>query len=169
MAQPSATKAIRRGLAQRRADRSPSGRSGGSESGAVLVEFAMISIVFFLLVFGMIDFGMAINTKAQITNASREAARYAIVGFDATAVEARAREVSANLDQTKLKVAMECHDSADVPCTGSFPSGDIRNAESGDSILVTIGYVHSTVTPMANWVGLGPDLTMSSETRMRFE
>ena len=129
----------------------------------------MVVVIFFTLVFGMIDFGMAINTKAQITNASREAARYAIVGVDATALEARAREVSANLDQGKLKVSAECRDPGDALCTGSFAVGDIRNAVSGDTIVVTVDYVHSTITPMANWVGLGPDLAMTSETKMRFE
>jgi Flp pilus assembly protein TadG len=46
--------------------------------GAVLVEFAVISIVFFLLIAGVLDYGHAWYMKQVITNASREGARYGI-------------------------------------------------------------------------------------------
>jgi Flp pilus assembly protein TadG len=46
--------------------------------GSAAVEFALISVVFFLLVAGIIDFGHAWYMRQVITNASREGARYGI-------------------------------------------------------------------------------------------
>jgi Flp pilus assembly protein TadG len=46
--------------------------------GAVAVEFAVISFIFFMLIAGVLDFGHAWYMKQIITNASREGARYGI-------------------------------------------------------------------------------------------
>ena len=50
-----------------------------SERGQALVEFSLISIVFFLLVFGMVDVGRAVWNYNTLAQATREGARYAIV------------------------------------------------------------------------------------------
>jgi Flp pilus assembly protein TadG len=47
------------------------------QQGSVAVEFALISPLFLLLVFGIADFGHAMYMKQVVSNASREAARYA--------------------------------------------------------------------------------------------
>jgi Flp pilus assembly protein TadG len=49
------------------------------ESGAALVEFALILTLFFLLVFGMIEFGIDYNNYIAVRNGSREAARMGVV------------------------------------------------------------------------------------------
>ena len=49
------------------------------EQGQALVEFALISIVFFILVFGMIDVGRAVWNYNTLAQATREGTRYAIV------------------------------------------------------------------------------------------
>ncbi len=49
------------------------------ERGQALVEFSLISIVFFLLVFGMVDAGRAVWNYNTLAQATREGARYAIV------------------------------------------------------------------------------------------
>jgi Flp pilus assembly protein TadG len=48
-----------------------------SEKGASAVEFAIIAPLLFVLLFGIIEFGAVLYNQAVITNASREAARYA--------------------------------------------------------------------------------------------
>ena len=49
------------------------------ESGAALVEFAIIAPLLLLLVFGIIEFGRAYNAQNSLTHAAREGAReYAI-------------------------------------------------------------------------------------------
>ena len=49
------------------------------ERGQALVEFSLVSIVFFLLVFGMVDVGRAVWNYNTLAHATREGARYAIV------------------------------------------------------------------------------------------
>ena len=54
------------------------------ERGAVLVEFAMISILFFTLLFGVIEFGYQFNDYQALRQGVREGARQATVEqFDA--------------------------------------------------------------------------------------
>lgn len=47
------------------------------EQGGVAIELAILLPVFLILVFGIIDFGHALYMEQVVTNASREAARYA--------------------------------------------------------------------------------------------
>jgi hypothetical protein len=47
--------------------------------GQALVEFALILPVFVLLIVGIFDFGRVVWATTSVTNAAREAARYAIV------------------------------------------------------------------------------------------
>lgn len=54
-------------------------RSRRGEHGQALVEFSLVSIVFFLMVFGMVDVGRAVWNYNTLAQATREGARYAIV------------------------------------------------------------------------------------------
>ena len=47
-----------------------------SESGAALVEFALLLPVFMALVLGMLSGGLIYNQKMDLTHATREGARY---------------------------------------------------------------------------------------------
>ncbi|MGQ9687484.1 MAG: TadE/TadG family type IV pilus assembly protein [Desulfobaccales bacterium] len=46
--------------------------------GAVMVEFAVASLVFFLIIAGILDLGHAFYMRQVVTNASREGARYGV-------------------------------------------------------------------------------------------
>ena len=50
-----------------------------SESGAVMVEFALVSMTLILLLVGIIEFGLIFNTQLALQNAAREGARYAAI------------------------------------------------------------------------------------------
>ena len=61
----------------------PTGRSRlrsrrGDESGAALVEFALVVGIFMFVLYGLISFGMILAQKQRITNAAAEAARSAV-------------------------------------------------------------------------------------------
>jgi Flp pilus assembly protein TadG len=61
----------------------PSGHSRlrlrrGDESGAALVEFALVVGIFVFVLYGLISFGMILAQKQRITNAAAEAARSAV-------------------------------------------------------------------------------------------
>jgi Flp pilus assembly protein TadG len=49
------------------------------QNGVAAIEFAFVLPILLMLVFGIVEFGIILYDKAMITNASREAARAAIV------------------------------------------------------------------------------------------
>ena len=51
----------------------------GSRGGQALVEFALVFPVFALLLFGVVVWGLGVFYQQQLTNAAREAARYAVI------------------------------------------------------------------------------------------
>ena len=58
-------------------------RKRASERGAVLVEFALVFPLLAMLLFGMLSGGLVMNRRMDVTQASRESARYgATVPFD---------------------------------------------------------------------------------------
>src|SRR5689334_482863 len=63
--------------------RGANGRHRGGEdanAGQTLVEFAIVSVAFFLIVFGTVDFGRAIYLYSELHNAVRDVAREGKVG-----------------------------------------------------------------------------------------
>ncbi|HYK94734.1 MAG TPA: TadE family protein [Candidatus Dormibacteraeota bacterium] len=54
-------------------------RRRGAHRGQALVEFALVAPVFLLVLFSVIALGLAIFYQAEITNAARQAARYAAI------------------------------------------------------------------------------------------
>lgn len=52
------------------------------ESGAALVEFSLVFVLFIFLIFGLIAYGMILATKQQITNAAADGARAAVGAAD---------------------------------------------------------------------------------------
>lgn len=63
--------------------RVPAAHRRRGERGAALVEFAVILPVLLMLVFGMLSGGLVMNRRMEVTQASREGARYgATVSFD---------------------------------------------------------------------------------------
>lgn len=55
-------------------------RKRRGESGQTLVEFALVSLVFFLVVFGIFDGTRLFESWVAVQHASREGARYAVTG-----------------------------------------------------------------------------------------
>jgi len=55
------------------------GRRARSSDGAAAVEFALVSLVFFILLFGIIQYGIFFNDSIQTRQGVREAARQGVV------------------------------------------------------------------------------------------
>lgn len=58
-----------------------------NENGQTLVEFALILPILLLLVMGIIQFGIIFSAQIGITNAAREGARVAAVGYSDSEVQ----------------------------------------------------------------------------------
>ena len=114
------------------------------DSGAALVEFAIIAPLLLLLVFGIIEFGRAYNAQNTLTHAAREGAREFAITQDAIAGETAAKDAATSLDSSKITATL----SACVP---------------GDPASVTLEYpfeLRIAFFPVTNF-------TMQSEGVMR--
>ena len=129
--------------------------------GQALVEFALVLPLFLLLLAGMVDFGLGLNASITVTNAAREGARLGTTKPIASAIDARARAMTAGLDASKVDVATSCKRP-----TGSTPATcTLATWQSGDSVVVTVTYEYKMIWPLA----MGNIINMASTTEMRLE
>ena len=64
----------------------------GDESGAAILEFAIVFVLFTFLVYGLIAYGMVLATKQRITNAAADGARAAVGAPDFGTAQTLARQ-----------------------------------------------------------------------------
>lgn len=137
------------------------------ESGAALVEFALVVGLFVLLLYGLISFGVIMATKHNVTTAASEAARAAVGAVDDTAAisTAQARILSAlGTSGGRYAVGPGAGAPSIAPCNAALPLG-------ARCITVTITYDldgHPVVPPAP---GLGlvtpPRLTSTAVVQYR--
>jgi Flp pilus assembly protein TadG len=132
------------------------------EEGAAAVEFAIVAGLFFMLVFGIIDFGFGFYTWNGTTHAAREGARKAAVTPDVGEIEARVREASSFLDQSRMTVTITCSSGG-----GAFGACD--SWQEGDYVRVDVDYSYPFITPLPSFVGMGSTLELHSRSETRFE
>jgi Flp pilus assembly protein TadG len=117
--------------------------------GQTLVEFALvipIVIVFLALIF---DFGVALNRKIIFTNAARESARYASLGFDTD--ESDIAQIAVNQSQGVFT-------TGDVEIFWVDQNGD-GAVRTGEPVVVKINYTYSPDI-LGGVSGLMPGLTV---------
>lgn len=93
------------------------------ESGAAMVEFAIILPILLLLILGMVEFSRAYNAQVTVTQASREGVRIlAITGDSGAAIDAAEAVAGTTLDTSQLTVTPTGCDPEDrVRLTVSYP------------------------------------------------
>lgn len=132
--------------------------------GQSLVEFALILPVFILLLVGLFDLGRAVYGYNTVSNASREAARVAIVDQTFATIKARAvgGSVALGVTANDVDVAFKNQDltTMTAPCNVTpVPTGCIAE--------VTVNYSYAPATPIiGNLIG---NITISSTARMPVE
>jgi Flp pilus assembly protein TadG len=67
-------------------------RRWGSESGAELIEVALTLPLLMLVVLGIIEFGFVFQQYEVVTNAAREGARVAVLGYSTPDTQARVND-----------------------------------------------------------------------------
>ncbi|MDJ0498861.1 MAG: TadE/TadG family type IV pilus assembly protein [Acidimicrobiia bacterium] len=133
-----------------------------SQSGASLVEAAIVLPLVFLLIFGVIDTARLLATHNAVRTASREAARYgSSVGTNASGDEryvdcAGIRDagmgLTTPLDIAATQVTIE-YDSGPstvvkATCPIGGPQPDPASLTNGDRIVVTTSHQFTPVTPL---------------------
>jgi Flp pilus assembly protein TadG len=134
----------------------------GFSRGQAFAEFAFVAIPCLLLLFGVISFGYAVYTYSFVSNAARDAVRYAIVHGSESLDPATASDIQSfvtnelhGLSTNQLTVST-CWNPQDGNCPG--PSGGNNNP--GNVVSVTVSYNFQPLFPMPN---VALPLTSSSQ------
>lgn len=129
--------------------RRPSQRN--HQEGAALVEFALVLPLLLVLVMGIIDFGLYFYNDLLLTQAARDAVRYASVGDSG-----RAGTTIANVSGMLVSTAA--------------PIATINIGTSGGEASVTLRTSYRTLTPLPGLVpGIGSTIGIDATARMRRE
>lgn len=81
------------------------GRRAAGDSGAAILEFALVAILLFTLVFGIIHYGLLLSFKQDMTRAAAEGARAAAVALPSTTEGASDSRRLAAVDATNEAVS----------------------------------------------------------------
>ncbi|WP_323097570.1 TadE/TadG family type IV pilus assembly protein [Intrasporangium sp. YIM S08009] len=142
------------------------------EQGATAVEFAMLAPVLFLLLFGIIVFGFLFAQNLALSNAARQAARYAVVdnsnrtcGDVVTEAVNSAQPlvtlpsagVTVKRGSTAAGATNVCSSAATKPCAGSAAT---------DNIYVTVAFDANVMLPVP---GLGNTKRLTADGVFRCE
>jgi Flp pilus assembly protein TadG len=147
--------------------RRPTGKRGGSERGAELVEFALALPLLLVVFGGIIDFGLLLQRHQVLSNAAREGARLRVlpgyVEADCQArVQAYVREGIADNGATPVTT---CPTVTITPATG--PAFDaVRVQVSLTEPFLVLGPIVNLAG--GNWT-LGSNLTIQATSTMRIE
>ncbi len=148
---------VRRSLGHRRLRR--------DQRGAIAVEFALIVPLLLMLLLGIFEFGFGYHAWDATQNAAREGARLGAVDPNVSEIEAQVRGTTDFLNQSQLTVTITCGVTGGTFTTCPAPSlwGE------GIIVRVMVEYRYAFITPLPNFVGLGPDMDMTSVSEARFE
>ena len=130
--------------------------------GQSLVEFALVLPIFLLILSGIMDFGFLLYSRMTVINAAREGARVAMTmtedpGAIPGAVSSQVSAAAGGLDVSTT--------ACRVPRGGSSCSGSFAGAVAGDSVRVTVTYIHHAFFPLL----FGATIPMSSTVQMVLE
>lgn len=142
---------------------------GQENRGQATVEFGLVALILFTMIFGVVEGGRMLFTYHQLTNASREGARYAIAHGVASETQVNAGDYQAIIDHvTARTIGLS---AADMTLVAEWP-GDARNTtqcpagsnNAGCPVRVTVDYAYEPIIAM--FAGAGT-IEMSSSSEMR--
>jgi Flp pilus assembly protein TadG len=123
-------------------------KGSAAEKGAVLVEFALVSLVLVVLLAGIIQLGLIINAKLNLENIANLGARYAASTSHANDDEA-----------TKVFMISETELSLTANAITITPATRL----AGEALHLTVSYVY----PIPVTLGIFPDtITLTSTATM---
>ena len=151
------------------------GRGLSSRRGQSAVELALVLPLLMVVIFGAVEFGTAMYDKQVVTNASREAARAAIVGTTPRLSDTLVKAVAGNYSNSRLinfKTGATTNAVTTIDpsgCTTANPCPSPNTArKSGDVITVTTTYTYSLFL-VPKWLPGFGTFSLTGMTRMRME
>lgn len=129
-----------------------------AERAQALVEFALVSVIFFMLIFGIFDTVRLFQSWVTVQHAAREGARFAVTGQVActgftddrvACITLRAKEASIGLvgggaSGTDVAVSLKSWHYPNYSGAGTANSA----GSQCDAVEVTVSYQHEMVTPI---------------------
>ena len=134
------------------------------EEGASLVEFGLCSAVLFASLFGIIALSVALYSYVFVSDAAREATRYAIVrgsscqGFTDCGID------SAGLNTYVKKLGYPGINAANLSAAASWSGSHSPAKAPGNVVSVTVTYTYPLNIPF--WPQSGSVLHMASTSQM---
>lgn len=139
-------------------------RRRASQRGAVLAEFAIVSLALLLMIFGIIECGRALYTYHLVSDVARAASRYAIVngstactGGSPDPLQTYARSQAPVAGTSQLAISTTCTASSYSACTGTAAP------YSGCNVNVTVSYPFAFLVQLP---GMPATLGISSTSTM---
>jgi Flp pilus assembly protein TadG len=130
----------------------------GERSGQAIVEFALVSVAFFMMVFGTIDFGRAVYMYSELSNAVREGARYGKINpADSANIKGMVREKAPTLGGSDSNGALLTVN--EPSCTGGCYPGC-------SDVTVSASYRFTPVT--TRFLGVG-EITLRASAKVEAE
>ena len=135
--------------------------SRGRSAGQALVEFALIFPILILVLVAIFDVGRLVFAYNTITNAAREATRFAIVDQTDTLIKAEAINQATSLGLVAGDVSVEFCNPVTNVCSTTRPT----NLDA--LVKVRVSYAWSAITPIIGNL-IGPK-TITADSRMVIE
>jgi Flp pilus assembly protein TadG len=147
--------------------------------GAVMVEFAVVCLVFLLIVAGIIDLGLAFYVRQVVTNASREGARYGVV-YVTDASGNRVAPINFSAANTPPRTSITSYVLNNYLSNSYLPAGSNPQVPTPTGAGYTSGNMGDplqvTVRATYNWImlghfipSLGSSTNISATTVMQLE
>jgi len=139
----------------------------GASRGQTLVEFALVLPLLILLIAGIFDFGRAIYGYNTVLNASREAARVAIVHQTASTIKQQAVDHAVALGLSPSDVTVDYRTAAAPNTSGSCNSKLGTPQIVGCVAVVRVDYTYEASIPIIT--ALVGSIDLAGETRFPVE
>jgi Flp pilus assembly protein TadG len=143
------------------------------ERGATIVEAALVIPILFMFLIGILEFGRAYNEYQVLTNAAREACRYAIaptagnVGSLPGITDVQ-QVATSWLNSAAVTPSLPPSVTKDVPC-GTFTNPITRNTLTQNCTIVRVSAPFSFLAPALLFGQSSFSVNMSSTATMRQE
>ncbi|MBT2552948.1 TadE/TadG family type IV pilus assembly protein [Arthrobacter sp. ISL-5] len=128
------------------------------EKGAAAVEFALILPILLMLVLGIFEFGRAFNIQVALSEAAREAARYAAVHYADAGYS----------DEDAQNAGVVAAPSVDLVADNVDVAHDAGACSPGDNVVVTVTFNTTYLTGLPGLIpGMPADVSLTGRGVMR--
>ncbi len=137
-----------------------------SETGAELVEFALVLPILLLVFGGIVDFGLLLQRQQVVTNAAREGARLAVLpGYTTSDVQSRVTQfVREGMNNTTAAPVTTVTPVTLTPGTGPTFQAARVHVTLADRFLIL-----GPIVSLAGGTGSFGTIALSATTTMRIE